>query len=179
MDHLLLKETLIWIESIPSLEDELINTYSPNGFEYGEEDELEQYFLSKHYYFHRWSRIFRQNRIRTGRNRIINVEVIPTMQRIKLKFSFLWWRSFKIEMHSRYSLLSTVSAQALKYRFKKRSCLLYWAIKAKARRKVKFIFLKRWILLLVQNKVLCKVCGLMITLLDCLYFCQIILFKFR
>lgn len=151
----LLRETLLWIESISSLEVDLISTHSlMYGFEYGEE-ELEQYFLSKRYYFHRWSRIFRRNRIRRGR--ITNIDGKSTMQQIKVKCYFQRWRRVKMEIYSRYTC---VTPSALKYRFKRRLCFLYWAMKSKFRRSIKFRFLKRWVFRFVEKKLLLKVCDM-------------------
>ena len=57
----LLKETLLWIESIPSSEDEIRSTNSSmnGGAANGEkEDEVEQFYLSKHIFFKRWLNIY-------------------------------------------------------------------------------------------------------------------------
>lgn len=152
----LLRETLLWIESISSVEVDSISTHSAMyGFEYGEE-ELEQYFLSKRYYFHRWSRIFHRNRIR--RDRIIDIDGKFIMKQIQLKCYFQRWRRVKMQIYSRY--YTCVTPSALQYLFKKRLCFLYWAMKSKFRRSIKFRFLKRWVLRFVEKKLLLKVCDM-------------------
>ena len=151
----LLKETLLWIESIPFSEDEIRSTNSSmNGGANGEkEDEVEQFYLSKHIFFKRWLNIFRKGRLRR-RSMIVDINFTLITHRIKLKYSFLRWHGIvKKEM----SCPSTTCSSTLRYRFRKRNCLLYWMLKAKTRRKGKLIFFRQWISRFVQKKTLWKV----------------------